>query len=502
MKQSEIKKRAAALLLGICLAVMACTGCAGQGKTGYTDAKNGVAVVGEYLAVTGAEKEGEHVTLNTEAEMLAHGSGFFIGKSGQGPQYLITNYHVIEDYMNFGAGQNVSLEGDEGIVYYVKSYLRVYFDASDYEEAYVVDYSEAADVAVLKLESPTDKRKALRIEVPSGDMAGTNVYAIGFPQVSDNAAVDAITSWGPEDVTFTSGIISRLTTTSGTGVQSIQIDVNIGHGNSGGPLVNEAGNVLGINTWGVTNTSAETAMYAVNIEEAVRLLKLHNIPFEEGAGSGGGRTVLLIGIGAGILLVAAVVLLLVLWAGKKKAGSAGNGQREQISSGHVSFSKTVPGSSANPEAGTESKAGLEAGTGRKAVLEAGTEDKAVHDGGTPSAKGRETVYDSGYRLQGVSGALEGRRFMIRRDTPLILGRNGEICNVVFPAGTPGVSGSHCQIWFEEGVIYIRDLGSSHGTFLASGARLASGQSLVLKPGESFSLGSGNETLVLVQKGGL
>lgn len=467
MNQSGSKKRAAALLLGICLAGMVCTGCAGigEGKSGYTDAKNGVAVVGEYLAVTSAEKDGEYVTLNTEAEMLAHGSGFFVGRSGQEPQYLITNYHVIEDYMNLGAGQSVSVEGDEEIVYHVKSYLRVYFDASDYEEAYVVDYSEAADVAVLKLESPTDKRKALRIEVPSGDMAGTNVYAIGFPQVSDNAAVDAVTSWGPEDVTFTSGIISRLTTTSGTGVQSIQIDVNIGHGNSGGPLVNEAGNVLGINTWGVTNTSAETAMYAVNIDEAVRLLRLHNITFEEGSGSRSGRVVLMIGIGAGILLIAvAVILILALSVRKKKAGNA------------------VPGSSTNPEAETEGK--------------------AIHDAGTPSAKEREAVYDTGYRLQGVSGALEGRRFMIRKDTPLILGRNGEICNVVFPAGTPGVSGSHCQIWFEEGVIYIRDLGSSHGTFLASGARLASGQSLVLKPGESFSLGSGNETLVLVQKGGL
>lgn len=485
MKQIGMKKRAAALLLSICLAGMVCTGCAGieEGKSGYTDAKNGVAVVGEYLAVTSAEKDGEYVTLNTEAEMLAHGSGFFIGRSGQEPQYLITNYHVIEDYMNLGAGQSVSVEGDEKIVYHVKSYLRVYFDASDYEEAYVVDYSEAADVAVLKLESTTDKRKALRIEVPSGDMAGTNVYAIGFPQVSDNAAVDAVTSWGPEDVTFTSGIISRLTTTSGTGVQSIQIDVNIGHGNSGGPLVNEAGNVLGINTWGVTNTSAETAMYAVNIDEAVRLLRLHNITFEEGSGSRSGRVVLMIGIGAGILLIAAaVILILVLSVRKKKAGSRETGKGEQSSSLNMSYSKTVPGSSTNPEAETEGKAG--------------------HDAGTPSAKGREAVYDTGYRLQGVSGALEGRRFMIRKDTPLILGRNGEICNVIFPAGTPGVSGSHCQIWFEEGVIYIRDLGSSHGTFLASGARLASGQSLVLKPGESFSLGSGNETLVLVQKGGL
>lgn len=90
--------------------------------------------------------------------------------------------------------------------------------------------------------------------------------------------------------------------------------------------------------------------------------------------------------------------------------------------------------------------------------------------------------------------------MIRKDTSLTLGRNPEVCNVVYPADTAGVSSRHCQIFWDHGNIYIKDLGSSHGTFLGSGVKLSSGQPLQLKPGEAFSLGSEKETMVLVQKG--
>ena len=70
-------------------------------------------------------------------------------------------------------------------------------------------------------------------------MVGSTIYAVGYPGLAENVFADATTTWGPSDVSVTSGSISRLLTTSGTGQMRLQIDCVIRHGNSGGPLVNE-----------------------------------------------------------------------------------------------------------------------------------------------------------------------------------------------------------------------------------------------------------------------
>ncbi len=117
------------------------------------------------------------------------------------------------------------------------------------------------------------------------------------------------------------GIISRLTTTSGSGVQNIQIDVSIGHGNSGGPIVNEQGVVVGISASGLTNSQDEKAVYAVNIDEVLTLLKLHSVPHTMASDSrtGGSRVLLLAAAGAAVL----VILIIVFAAMKKKKNTPG-----------------------------------------------------------------------------------------------------------------------------------------------------------------------------------
>ena len=78
-----------------------------------------------------------------------------------------------------------------------------------------------------------------------------------------------------------------------------------------------------------------------------------------------------------------------------------------------------------------------------------------------------------------------------------------MCRLVYQEGTPGVSARHCQIYFDrrEGVFVVTDLGSTYGTFLGSGQRLAANQPVLLKPGDRFSLASPQETFVLLRKGG-
>ncbi|MCM1039014.1 MAG: trypsin-like peptidase domain-containing protein [Ruminococcus sp.] len=434
-RKTAFRRKIAAIGISIIM-LFTLTGCADTASEtqSHLDAKNGVVVVSEYVALDGVEAG------------VAHGSGFFIGKEGEDPQYLVTNHHVIADYLYFGAGQLASYTDEDGTTYALKSYVRVYFDSRDYVEAYVVGYNEVADVALLRIASPTSKRRALKLCSPTGNMVGSTVYAIGYPGVADNPVVDSVTSWGLEDLTFTSGIISRLTTTSGTGVQNIQVDVSIGHGNSGGPIVNENGSAVGISAWGYMNENAEEAAYAVNIDEVITLLNLYGIAYTMENESGtAGSPAIIIGIVAGLLVLLIIVAVVIILSKKKK--------------------KSAASSVLSPTTGVSS------------------------------------TDDTGYRLQGVAGSMEGRRFMIRKNTPLTFGRNAEACNVAFPAATAGVSGKHCQVWYDNGTVWIKDLGSSHGTFLMTGKKLAAGQAMQIRPGERFSLGSDAETFVLVQKGG-
>lgn len=448
-KEIKTKRGMLALISCICLLLcMICAGCSDKSDTeGYKDARNGVAVVSEYVAL-----EGEEVG-------IAHGSGFFIGKEGENPQYLITNYHVIEDYLYYGAGMNATYQAPDGTKYSLKSYLRVYFDSDNYVEAYVEDYDQVADIALLKLENPTDQRKALKICSPTEDMIGSTIYAIGFPGLSDNSIIDATSSWGLSDTTITTGVINRLVTSSGSGVKNIQTDAVLQAGNSGGPMVNEKGSVVGVNVMSVGN-STETTYYAVNIDEVTEMLDFRNISYsrEEESASGLPVNNLIFVIVAAVVIVA-VILIAVLVKNKKdtlKKEKSRNTQQTQESAG-------IPETA-------------------------------------PTADTVQNPKDSGYRLQSVSGALEGRRFMIRTDSPLTLGRNPEFCNVVYPANTAGVSGKHCQIWYDNGMIYINDLGSSHGTFIAPGRKLAANQPIQIKQGDSFYLGSENEAMVLIKKG--
>ena len=433
------KIRIFALVLCL-LAALLLTGCQSSSAptTTYNDAKQGTAVVADLIfrEDTGALIEG------------GTGTGFFVGKAGEKPQYIITNHHVVEYFLNWNAGQQAyaSTSTQSGIP--VKGYLYVYFDGSDRVEAQLVDYSEANDLAVLKLLSPTDKRKATTLRVPTEDLVGQSVYAIGYPGAAE--LIDAINQWGLSDSTVTTGTISRLLHESGTVRSLIQLDVVISQGNSGGPLVDAMGNVLGVNTFGISGGDREVN-YAVNIEEVITLLDRNNIPYD--VYDPNAKTAIPMqsfAIAAGAVVLLAIVLIVVLKNRKPKPGP-------------------IP------------------------VLN-GVPPRPIPDPPKP--------YDSGYRIQCSKGALSGQRFMLRTDGKLTIGRDSAKCNVVYPATTPGVSGKHCTVWFEGGKVYLRDENSSNGTFVLTGTRLTANQTVELRAGDGFYLGSPNESFTVVRKGGI
>ncbi|ODP32273.1 S1C family serine protease [Pandoraea sp. ISTKB] len=160
------------------------------------------------------------------------GSGFIVSSDG----FILTNHHVIK-----GAEQ-VSVKLTDGRTF----------------DARVVRTDPATDVAVLKVNARG--LPVVRIGDPADSRTGEWVVAIGSPYGLDN--------------TVTSGIISNKarTMSEDNPVKFIQTDVPVNPGNSGGPLFNLKGEVIGINSMIYSRTGGFQGLsFAIPIDVAMRI---------------------------------------------------------------------------------------------------------------------------------------------------------------------------------------------------------------------------------------
>ena len=387
---------AAALLAALLLAAAALPAFADFNQ----DTLNGIVMI-----TTGAPDKDGHMN-------YWRGTGFFVGEAGKEPQYIVTNCHVVEEFILAGK----ALGGGE---------LHVRFDKDDEAEAYLVDYDAEKDVAILRLAEATGKRVSLQMRVPQEDSLGSEAYAAGYPAAAD-LTVTAVNSFSQKDATVTTGSISRFLTESGTGRKLIQTDASLGGGNSGGPLIDGSGAVIGINTAGSKLDS--NLFYAVSVGEVLPLLDKNSIPYSLAPETkSGGSTMLYVGIGAAA--VAVIAILAVVLIKKKKAPAAPKGQE---------------------------------------------------------AKGTPVLRSMAPQHGGMVVQLHGQ--------PVQIGRDGAVCRLVYQDGTPGVSGRHCQVSFEQGQFVLTDLNSTYGTFLSNGQRVAPSSPVTLPPKSSFYLGEADNTV--------
>ena len=91
------------------------------------------------------------------------------------------------------------------------------------------------------------------------------------------------------------------------------------------------------------------------------------------------------------------------------------------------------------------------------------------------------------RLAGRSGVFENTEVEVRRE--ITLGRNTEVCQLVYPQTSRGISRIHCKIQNTETGVYLTDLGSTNGTFLTDGTRLLPDRPQRMPDGQGFYLGS-------------
>jgi putative serine protease PepD len=142
----------------------------------------------------------------------AEGSGFVYDSSG----HIVTNQHVVN------GGESISVKFWNGKTYTAK----------------LIGTDSSTDLAVIKVNAPASQLFPLTLGSSSKAAVGDSVVAIGSP-------------FGLEE-TVTAGIVSALHRSIDSQTQfsipdSIQTDAAINHGNSGGPLLNAQGQVIGVN---------------------------------------------------------------------------------------------------------------------------------------------------------------------------------------------------------------------------------------------------------------
>lgn len=422
-----MKKLTALVLAVMVLACLLLSGCQSQ----TVDARNSVAVVYSVF------DDKNYGTIS-----WGYGTGFFVGEEGKTPKYIITNYHVIEEYITFGSGElvNTSVEWTDGrtLDLYGRSKIRIYFDSQDYEEAFLVAGDEAKDIAILKLASDTTERVPLALRIADESDVGKPIRAVGYPGMAENEFADSITAFGKRDATVTTGSISRFITTAGTGREDIQVDCEFSSGNSGGPLLDESGAVLGITSWHVSQTNdSHIIHYAISISEAIPMLKQYSVPYTMAKKTV--NTTLILVIAAVVVAVALVIVLVVLLTKKKPAKR-----------------KSVP----TPEAAP--------------VM--------------PQRVQRPVVRSMARVNAGAMAEVKGK---------LVIGRSSA-CGLQFPDGTPGVSGNHCVVEYDAatGDFIVTDIGSSYGTFVNGGEKLVPHVPRRLLPRDRLSLGNMDNVVIV------
>ena len=160
---------------------------------------------------------------SSQATEISQGSGFVISPKG----YILTNSHVITN-----AGEGATVKPAE--------HLYIAFSDGDRAEAKIVGWDLYDDVGLLKLTSSQHKLTAVPLGDSKSAAVGEPVAAIGSPLGNEDSLAVGV-------VSAIHRSIDAITVQKYKVVDAIQTDAPITHGNSGGPLFDARGRVIGIN---------------------------------------------------------------------------------------------------------------------------------------------------------------------------------------------------------------------------------------------------------------
>lgn len=473
----KMKRRFFSLIVILVMMMTFLAGCqSNNGSNIASGSRSGVVRVWtayEYCTSYLFYPDGREIELETKSQRGGLGSGFGVGTAGEETRYFVTNRHVVERYAAIEVPEDHLKDNPELASYYSEDPNFILYTEGPLTKCYILedDYAitlmgdvdlsrttpcdviyiakeDEPDLAVLQAAEEIDGRVALPLLAKgSNSDSGDTVYALGYPINTD--VVNSAYAADIDRVTITDGVVSlhNKIDIDNITVNVIQHTAEINHGNSGGPLIDGNGAVVGVNTWGVDYDGA-TNFYSIEIDYVRNILNDLEIHYD--VLPGGDINWVPIAIAAAVIAVIVIlVVVLAVIKGKKRKG----------------VSQSVQVHQAVPEAGHAPISG-----------------------------------DSGLRIQGVNGIFAGRRFAISGQVSI--GRNPAGNDLVYPENTPGISGSHCILFIRDGQLYLQDVGSSNGTFLTGGRRLTPNQAVPLHVGDRFFLATERESFVIAQKGGV
>lgn len=184
----------------------------------YTDdEKNNISVFENaspsVVFVTNTQLKRRRFSLNVMEIPRGSGSGFIWDDTG----LIVTNFHVI-----YGANK-----------------IMITLQSNNTYEATVVGSAPEKDIALLKIDAPSEELKPLPLGNSTSLAVGRKVLAIGNPFALDTTlTVGVISALGREIKSITNRTIKNV----------IQTDAAINPGNSGGPLLDSQGKLIGVNT--------------------------------------------------------------------------------------------------------------------------------------------------------------------------------------------------------------------------------------------------------------
>jgi S1-C subfamily serine protease/antitoxin component YwqK of YwqJK toxin-antitoxin module len=191
--------------------------------------------------VTAEELEAQTPKEGNDQNWNGNGSGIIISKDG----YIVTNHHVIKNTSDIEVEFNYKGE--------IKSF-----------KAKIVKSDIINDLAIIKIDDPNFNSLAdipYNFKTRSSDV-GSSVFALGYPM--------ALSIMGKE-IKFTDGKISSKTGFQGD-ITTYQTTTPIQPGNSGGPLFDYNGNLIGINSSGLDKSVADNVSYSIKTSYILNLI--------------------------------------------------------------------------------------------------------------------------------------------------------------------------------------------------------------------------------------
>jgi len=408
-------------------------------------------------SVNEASKSVVRIIVETK-QSISSGTAFCVSKDG----YYVTNHHVISD----------AIEGQS---------KAEALDTNHQKHAVkIVWYSQDKDLAILKIE--TLDLPALILSTDKHTEGALEVKAIGFPGGADD--IDMKNKGTLKTKNFvtpkiSSGVVAsvpfkaKLSQNAIFETLTIQHNAPVNHGNSGGPLVNNCGQVVGVNEQKAMNTldiyigmnaqgkivtkaSGDTVQgifYAVSVDEVKTALNAQNISYEKVDSVCSSDN----GLSKILMIAAAIFLLIFIWL-FRKINKNSNREIEPNTSMMMQYISKYMNQKNNSNETPEVPKIKEENLQKKHSLI--TMTLKAKNSNLPILK-------------------------IEENTKKTLGRTSDNSIVI---DNTFISSEHLKIQFTKGSLYVKDLNSTNGTYI-DGKKLTANKYYSLDKGQKLILGS-------------